>query len=456
MTNKRAEFNWTAFPKQAIFLGSFAEVDEVMFGGSAGPGKSEALLIYAAQRRLKYAGSSGLFLRRTFKQLALEGGAISASHEIYGRMGATWNATDRKWHFPNGSVQEFGHCQDENDKYNFQSAQYLDICFDELTQFTEGIYKYIGLGRARSVRLGARAQIRSATNPGGEGHVWVKKRFVDMSPPYRVMEFTEKHPLTGKFVTRTRAFVPASLRDNPVLLENDPEYAMRLNELPENERRALLEGRWDLFEGQAFQQWNPSLHVIRPFAIPPEWPCWYSVDYGYDAPWCTLWIAKNLDLWIHQKIARYYVYREIYRAGVPAWAQAVVVKKTNADQRILYGVADASMWQGYDAGTSLIGHYERAGIYPRKAPSGTGSRIPAKGAVDWLLDKAADGLPRLQIFECCPHLVKDLPSLQYDKNHPEDIDTSGPDHGFDALKYFATTIVGGYQRHKPQEYRISA
>ena len=328
-------------------------------------------------------------------------------------------------------------------------------CFDELTQFTEGIYKYIGLGRTRSVIPGAKPKVRSATNPGGEGHTWVKKRFLDMAPPYTVKVFLERHPITGETIPRSRAFVPASLRDNPILLANNPEYALQLAELPENERRALLEGRWDLFEGQAFSQWSP-LHVVRPFAIPPEWPRYYTVDYGYEAPWCTLWLAMNLDLWIHQKIKRYYCYHEMHRVGTPAWMQAVAIKRQNGDQRIMYGVADASMWQGYDAGTSLIGHYERAGLWPRKAPSGTGSRIPAKGAVDWLLDRAQDGLPRLQIFESCRNLVKDLPALQCDKQHPEDVDTEGPDHGFDALKGFAASVVGAYQRHKPQEYKICA
>ncbi len=443
---------WTAFPKQAIFLELFKDVDEVLFGGAAGPGKSEALLIYSIQRRMQYPGSSGLYLRRNYTELTKEGGAIPRSHELLTGV-ARWNGELRKWIFPNGSVLEFGHCMDENDKYHYQSAAYLDIVFDELTQFTETMYKYIAFSRRRTVKAGAKIQIRAATNPGGIGHAWVMNRFIAPIGPYEVFKEVKEHPITKAPLVMTRAFVPADVKDNLLIMENNPEYILSLQELPENDRRALLEGRWDIFEGQVFTEWN-DLHVCQPFEIPPDWPRWVSVDWGYESPWAVLWFTKDMKLWNTERIHRYYAYREVYERGVPTDQQAIKIRRLTGDERIRLHVADPSMWiKTKGPGSSNADDYIRLGIRPlQKAMN---DRVIGKSHVHWMLGNAQDGLPRLRFFETCRNTIRTFPLLQHDKHKVEDVDSDGDDHCYDSTRYFSSSI--SQPQNMPRiDYRICA
>ena len=153
---------------------------------------------------------------------------------------------------PTGSTIEFGYCDAESDVYRYQGAEYDTIRFDELTHFTESQYLYL-LSRLRGANSFPK-QIKSSTNPGGVGHQWVKARFIDPAPP-------ETEFKAGR---RTRIFLPSRVQDNHFLMESDPEYLARLNELPENQKRALLYGEWDLFEGQFFPEFRRETHVSKP------------------------------------------------------------------------------------------------------------------------------------------------------------------------------------------------
>jgi predicted phage terminase large subunit-like protein len=197
---------------------------EILYGGAAGGGKSDWLLMGALQY-VDVPGYSALLLRRTFQQLSLEGALIPRSHEWLGGTAARWNGEKRQWRFPSGAVLQFGHLEHEKDKYNYQSAEFQFVGFDELTQFTRSQYTYLfsRLRRLKASKVPLRAW--SASNPGGGGHDWVKDRFM-----------VERKP--------TRYFVPAALKDNPHL--DRAEYVSALAELDPVTRRQLLDGDWDV------------------------------------------------------------------------------------------------------------------------------------------------------------------------------------------------------------------
>lgn len=226
---------WTPTVHQAAFL--LLDGPEVLYGGAAGGAKSVALLMAAAQ----YAdvpGYSAILFRRTFPQLSAAKGLIPLSHLWWSGTAAKWSERDKAWTFPSGARIAFGHLQYEKDKYNHQGAEYQLVGFDEVTQFTESQVDYLS-SRLRaplelSKRLGS-TRLRATANPGGEGHAWVKERWVTGArPPERV-------------------FLPAALKDNPHL--DQEAYRKRLEKLPDVERRRLLNGDWNVEPGGPL--WGP-------------------------------------------------------------------------------------------------------------------------------------------------------------------------------------------------------
>jgi len=219
---KRAWCPQSPTAKQQEFLGRTEF--EVLFGGAAGPGKSSALLM-AALEHVDTPGYAALLLRRTYADLALPGAIMDRAESWLQGSGANWNGTDKKWTFPSGAVLQFGYLEDEKDKYRYQSAEFQFVGFDELTQFSETQYKYM-LSRVRRTRDSSiPLRVRSASNPGGVGHDWVFKRFVD--PKSRDVD---------------AVFIPARMGDNPHL--DVEEYRRALSKLDSATRRQLEEGAW--------------------------------------------------------------------------------------------------------------------------------------------------------------------------------------------------------------------
>ena len=259
--------------------------DEILYGGSAGPGKSEALLISAfgnqEQNAMNNPNWKALILRRTFPDL--ERTLIQRSIQIFSQLGGRYDANKHRWTFPLGGVVQFGHMKTEYDKYDYKSSEYNVICFDELTEFTEGMYLYL-FSRNRTTDPKLKAQIRSASNPTGIGHSWVKKRFLEKEDgskiqPDKIHIYDILMP-NGTKRQITRCYIPAKLSDNPYLSENDPNYLIRLMQLPEMERRALMDGDWDIFSGQFFPEFGEQ-HICKPFDFAYGSPVWVSLDYGF-------------------------------------------------------------------------------------------------------------------------------------------------------------------------------
>jgi hypothetical protein len=212
-------------PKQGLFL-ALPHL-EALYGGAAGGGKSDALLMAA----LQYAdvpGYSALLLRRTYPELSQAGGLIDRSQLWLAGTDARWNEQKHRWTFPSGAIVEFGYLSRPNDRFRYQGAEFDFIGFDELTHFDEADYRYLFTRLRRSAGSGVPARMRGATNPGGRGHKWVKERFVDRRPSV------------------SRAYVPARLWDNPGV---DREgYVRNLEEADPQTRAQLLDGDWNARE----------------------------------------------------------------------------------------------------------------------------------------------------------------------------------------------------------------
>ena len=252
--------------KQREFVA--AEANEVLFGGAAGGGKSFGQLMDALLYALRYPKSKQLILRRTYPEL--DKSIIRVAQEVYPKEIYRYNAAKHVGVFVNGSVLDFGYCDSESDVYRYQSAEYDVIRFDELTHFTKQMYLYL-MSRLRGVS-GYPKQMKSSTNPGGVGHNWVKERFIDPCSPGEVLS-TE---------TGSRLFIPAKVSDNGFLMRADPMYLARLENLCDKDKRALLYGDWDIFEGQFFTEWDREIHVCKPFSLPADWRRYFVMDYGLD------------------------------------------------------------------------------------------------------------------------------------------------------------------------------
>ncbi len=289
----------------------------------------------------------------------------------------------------------------------------------------------------------------NTSNPGGPGHSWVKKMFVDPAPPGKsfwatdietgeVLTWPEGHSKAGKPLFK-RKFIPATLFDNPYLAQ-DGNYEANLLSLPENERKRLLYGDWDVAEGAAFSEWNRKIHVIEPFEIPQNWMRFRACDYGYGSFAFVIWFA--VDPATEQLI----VYREMKVKKVLAVDLADMIVNAESDERIRYGVLDSSLWHKRgDTGPSLAEQMIARGCRWRPSDRSAGSRIAGKNEIHRRLQvDSFTEEPRIVFFSTCTNIISEIPSIPLDKNNPEDVDTGVDDHGYDALRYGVMSRPRGY------------
>lgn len=412
----------TLTAKQEEFLN--ASEDEILYGGAVGGGKSFALLIFSLLRRQKIPHSHGLILRRTYPELEMS--HIRESKRLLAGSGARYSEQHKRWEFPNGSILQFGYAERYDDLMRYQSAEFEDICIDEASQFTEEEYLFL-LSRLRTTKPGVRCFMRAASNPGGPGHIFLKRRFVDVA---REKTYVDESGLR-------RRFVPATLDDNPYL--DRETYEKRLAAMPEDLRRMFRYGDWDVFSGQVFEEFRREIHVVKPFPIPSWWRRWLANDPGYADHFAWYWLATDGD-------GNVYVYREYTNAEgerIPYSRQAETVVEFTGDEHIDFVITGMDAFNKHpETGKSIVDYYRDGGLPwgVLEPVHGPGSRKLRTATLHeylkWQHDEnVGKTVAKLRIFENCTKLIETLPMLGADKNDVETVAKSEIDHWYDALTY---------------------
>ena len=399
---------------QEDFLAA-GEID-VLYGGAAGGGKSFAMIIDP----LRYAHRSAhraLIIRRSMPELRE---LIDKSRELYPKAfpGCKYKEVEKMWLFPSGAKLEFGFLERDADVYRYQGQAYSFIGFDEITHLpTEFAWNYLG-SRLRTTDPEIEVYMRCTANPGGAGAHWVKKRYIDPAPPNESFRGADG---------LTRKFIPARLQDNPYLAK-DGRYEQMLASLPPTQRQQLLDGNWDVAEGAAFTEFSPFTHVIPPFEIPVGWERTKGIDYGYASESACIWGA------VDPNDGTLIIYRELYRKGLLGTELASMITEMEyEDPFSVPGVLDTACWSRTGTTGPTVGEtLQRAGHKLRRADK---NRIQGKIQIHEYLKVKQSGRPRIQIFNTCPNLIRELQSIPLDKSKPEDVDTHASDHAYDALRY---------------------
>lgn len=405
--------------------------EELLYGGAAGGGKTDALLGDYASGIEQYGRAwKGVLFRRTYPMLdEIERRSLEIFGRAYGER--CYSIGKKEWNFPNGATLQFRFMEKHKDTLNYQGQQYAWIGFDELTQWPdEYCYNYLW-SRQRSAK-GAKCYFRATTNPGGPGHHWVRSRFIDPQPP--LTPIVEEMPDGTKM---TRVFIPAKVTDNIELMANDPMYVNRLQMLSDPTlRSALLDGNWDIFAGQAFSEWDPRVHIVDDHPVPEGCPIWRACDWGYEKPYAVLWAYADYD-------GNVTIANEMYGQGelpnqgsrepAPVVREKIQTLEKELSWWVQIGYLDPQCWAQHDSEPSIFERLGGSGMGWQPWSKGPNSRKNQKQVVhDYL--KVVNGKSRLRIMRRCRNLIRTLPALALSETDVEDIDTDGEDHAYDALR----------------------
>lgn len=414
-------------PKQDEFLS--AQEKHVGYGGARGGGKSWSIRFKAKLLGLVYPGIRMLLLRQTYQEVIKN--HLDALKKDLKDL-SKYNKTDKAFYFNNGSLLQFGYCENDDDADQYQGVEYDVIFIDEATQMSESQLKKIA-ACCRGVNNFPK-HIYYTMNPGGQGHAYIKRIFIDK-------QYTElEDPAQFRFIQ-------AKVRDNQALMQNDPDYIKSLQALPPKLRKAWLDGDWDIFEGQFFEDFiNKESHykdrrwtnVIEPFEVPPSWTIYRSYDHGYSKPFsCGYWAVDYEGR--AYRILEIYGCTETPDEGVRWEVNKIfsTIKEFEDTHRWLkgkkiLGVADPAIWQK-DTGESIAETAAKHGVYFQK---GDNKRIPGWMQFHYRLAFDENGIPMCYIFNTCKHFIRTIPTLQYSETVPEDLDTKQEDHIADEARYF--------------------
>ena len=443
--------NFDLHEKQS--LAYTTEATEILYGGAAGGGKSHLMRVRAITFALECPRAQIYLFRRIRSDLItnhMEGpqGFRAMLNPLVEQKKVVMTEDTVK--FANGSRIYLSHCKDEQDRYQYQGKEIHLLLIDELTHFTETIYRYL---RQRVRMVGVKhkgfPRIIASANPGGVGHTWVKAMFIDPQKPYEIKRMPKEE---GGFL---RQFIPARLEDNPSLTQDDPEYEDRLAGLgSEALVKAYRWGDWNIVEGAFFPEFNTQRHVIRKFSIPDHWARIRAMDWGSASPFSVGWYAVASDeLSAENQFGEIVTiprgclvkYREWYGAskpnvGLKLTAEEVgegIVVREKGDPPMSRAVLDPSAFS-VDGGPSIA---ERMFSTGAKFGRADNRRIAKRGALSgWdqlraRLKGDGDGNPMIVFFEDCKHTIRTLPAMQHDELNPEDMDTDGEDHCADETRY---------------------
>ena len=418
-------------PKQQLFFEANARY--IAYGGARAGGKSWAMRNKFALLGLYYDGIQMLLLRRTLPELT-ENHVNPLLKMLNGI--AKYNKQEKVFVFPNGSRLKLGYCANEADVLQYQGQAYDVIGMEEATMFTEFQFNCLRESNRSSGMMSVKFAPRMylTMNPGGVGHHWVKRLFVDRA--YKDKERPEDY-----------VFIPAKVYDNTAFMERDPDYVAQLESLPEKRRRMMLDGDWSSVEGAFFEEFvnNPEhyedrvwTHVIAPFEPPSHWKIYRSFDFGYNKPFSTGYWTVDEDGVIY-RILEWYGCTDTPNEGLRIPPETIFEEMANFERehpwlkgKYIQGIADPSIWDA-SRGKSVYESAAEKGIY---FSPGDNHRLAGWMQVHYRLAFDENGFPMMYVFENCKAFIRTIPALQYDDHKVEDLDTDGEDHCADEVRYF--------------------
>lgn len=425
--------NFKASPKQAQFMAS--EAYETFFGGAAGPGKSAALCAEAVTACLEDPGHHTYIFRKTIPELKQ-----SIVPEIKKQCAdyldlMPYSGQDRKFNFNNGSFIQLAYCDNPGDYFRYQSAEIHTLLFDELTHFTQDEYEYLKT-RVRSTEP-RRLRVMSASNPGNIGHGWVKSYFVDPAKAGEV--FTADNG-------NTRLFIPASIEDHPIESFRI-QYRQTLEAITDPDlRKALLDGDWNIFAGQVFNEWRRNKHVISSLPVRlNDCKLYVGVDWGYNDATAIYFIAQTPET---EAGKFYYVYRELYGNQTRPEDWAYKLAEYLNSEHVEYIAMPHDTFSNLGGTRPIVQQFrevfDKLGIRTPliKAPSGTTQHMLNRQAlIHQMLSDSILGRPYLQVMDSCVNLIRTLPMLVYSKTNGEAIAPNQEDHAVDSLGHVLYSIA---------------
>lgn len=420
----------------------------VAYGGARGGGKSWAVRVNALLLAARHPGIDQVIIRRSYPELYAN--HIKPFLQLLPREMYKYNDSKKELKLSNGSIINFKYCANEKDLLNFQGTQCDVMYIDEATQITEDMFRALD-ACVRGVNKFPRRTYLTC-NPGGIGHQWVKRLFIDRH--FKDGEKPEQY-----------SFIQAKVQDNKKLLKEQPDYIEQLMAQPAKRREAWLEGNWDIYEGQAFDDFciEPDVqtaraagcelsveelraqgrwcHVIEPFDMSSGerkgWTIFRSYDFGYNKPFSCAWWAVDYDGVLY-RIMEMYGWNGTANEGA-RWStdqQFQAIAKQEREHpwlkgKQIHGVADPAIW-ARNGGESTAEVAARYGIHFSK---GDNERIPGWMQCHYRLQFDANGYPRMYVFSNCEAFIRTIPLMQYDHIRVEDIDTKLEDHVADEWRY---------------------
>ena len=392
-------------PKQAEFFASKTKF--TAYGGARGGGKSWALRRKLVAICLRYPGATCLLVRRSYAELRAN--HLTAFLREYGSF-LEYRESEKTLFFPNGSRIVFGFCASDRDLLRYQGQEYDVIAIDEATQLSEEKFQVLKACLRGTNPCPKRMYL--TCNPGGVGHAWVKRLFVDRE--YREGEDPGDY-----------GFVRALVSDNTYLLARDPEYKKQLEGLPTKLREAWLFGRWDVFEGQFFPEFDEVRHTLEPSELPRMYRYFLAFDYGFDMLAALLVGVRGEEI---------YVLRELCEPGLTLSEAAARLTKEFSPYRMMYAVASPDLWnRRQDSGKSGMEIMQGVrGMPPMVAADDR--RVPGWRVVREYL---AGERPKLHISRACPTLIHSMSALLCDRVRAEDAasEPHAVTHAPEALRY---------------------
>lgn len=430
--------------KQYAFLSS--DKKHVGFGGARGGGKSWSVRTKAKILAATFPGIKLLIVRRTFPEL-VNNHIEFLRAELYGI--AKYTENKKVFTFTNGSTIKFGYCNNDKDLDQYQGAEFDVIFLDEATQLQEMWIKKI-IACVRGVNDFPK-RVYYTCNPGGASHGYFKRLFIDRA--YEDGEDPEEY-----------AFIQALVTDNKALMASQPDYIKQLEALPPKLREAWLYGRWDIFEGQFFEDFRTTpdiekctaagitpeeavqqrrwTHVIEPFDLNAGdrrgWNIMRSYDFGYNKPFSLGYWAVDYDGVLY-RIMEMYGCTQTPDEGVK-WSPEEQFRRISEfeqqhpwlkGRKIVDSVADPAIWD-CSRGESIAETAAKYGIY---FTPGDNQRIPGWMQVHYRLQFSNDGYARMYVFNNCKAFIRTMPLMMYSETNPEDLDTKLEDHCPDEVRY---------------------